>query len=196
MRSYQGKAGAVPGNHHPNWHGGGWLTVAAVLLILYCLHTLIQGIRLWRVDVREHRLPRSIVYSMVLSTYTALPLVLLMKGDAGAIGRVFLGGAVLWVFYLLMRVLSFGASRAWRCTARSCTRWGARLFFDGEPGVGFACYLHCGWGVLLGAGSVRYGPQRHACSVRAIHAFRGAHRVGVARLHPVLDGTVTAALSS
>ena len=66
-------------------HGGGWLTVAAVLLILYCLHTLIQGIRLWRVDV------------------------LLMKGDAGAIGRVFLGGAVLWVFYLLMRVLSFGA---------------------------------------------------------------------------------------
>ena len=28
-------------------HGGGWLTVAAVLLILYCLHTLIQGIRLW-----------------------------------------------------------------------------------------------------------------------------------------------------
>lgn len=89
-------------------HGGGWLTVAAVLLILYCLHTLIQGIRLWRVDVREHRLPRSIVYSMILSTYTALPLVLLMKGDAGAIGRVFLGGAVLWVFYLLMRVLSFG----------------------------------------------------------------------------------------
>ena len=164
-------------------HGGGWLTVAAVLLILYCLHTLIQGIRLWRVDVREHRLPRSIVYSMVLSTYTALPLVLLMKGDAGAIGRVFLGGAVLWVFYLLMRV-------------RSCTRWGARLFFDGEPGVGFACYLHCGWGVLLGAGSVRYGPQRHACSVRAVHAFGGAHRVGVARLHPVLGGAVTVVLSS
>ena len=175
-------------------HGGGWLTVAAVLLILYCLHTLIQGIRLWRVDVREHRLPRSIVYSMILSTYTALPLVLLMKGDAGAIGRVFLGGAVLWVFYLLMRVLSFGALG--RGDVRLALALGGALAYFSMVNLVWASLVYCGWGILLGAGSVRYGPQRHACSVRAVHAFGGAHRVGVARLHPVLDGTVTAALSS
>lgn len=89
--------------------GSGWRTVSGVILVIYTVYATIQGVRLWRADVREHRLPRRIVYPLMVGTYITLPLVLIMKGDVGAIGRVLLGGLTLWAFYLLMRVISFGA---------------------------------------------------------------------------------------
>ena len=79
------------------YNAGGASTIAALVLGSYLLYFLWCALRLWRIDVREHRLPHRILIPLAIATYTALPVSLL-----GA-------GLVLWFCYLLLRILSFGA---------------------------------------------------------------------------------------
>lgn len=88
---------------------GGLHTLAGVLLAVYCCYLLLTGMKLCRVDAREHRLPRLIVYPLIVSTYLTLSMVLLLKGDAGSVLRLFAGGLLLWLAYALMRIMSLGA---------------------------------------------------------------------------------------
>jgi leader peptidase (prepilin peptidase) / N-methyltransferase len=74
--------------------GYGWLAVATVVLAV--------------IDVREHRLPNR----WVLPGYVVLPVAFLVACVVGAswtsLGRALLGGAVLFVSYLLLRMLGQG----------------------------------------------------------------------------------------
>ena len=75
----------------------------------YLLYFLWCTLRLWRMDVREHRLPHRILIPLAIATYTALPVSLLFAGRPADIWRVIGAGLVLWFCYLLLRILSFGA---------------------------------------------------------------------------------------
>ena len=75
------------------YNAGGASTIAALVLGSYLLYFLWCALRLWRIDVREHRLPVSLLFA----------------GRPADIWRVIGAGLVLWFCYLLLRILSFGA---------------------------------------------------------------------------------------
>ena len=85
----------------------GW--IAGILLILYLLYAAGCTVKLWGWDLRKHRLPNRIVFPFVVATHTALPVIAALSGQWGTILRVWGSGLVLWAFYVLMRMLSFGA---------------------------------------------------------------------------------------
>ena len=85
----------------------GW--IAGILLILYLLYAAGCTVKLWGWDLRKHRLPNRIVFPFVFATHTALPVVAALSGQWGTILRIWGSGLVLWAFYVLMRMLSFGA---------------------------------------------------------------------------------------
>ena len=91
------------------YNAGGASTIAALVLGSYLLYFLWCALRLWRIDVREHRLPHRILIPLAIATYTALPVSLLFAGRPVDIWRVIGAGLVLWFCYLLLRILSFGA---------------------------------------------------------------------------------------
>ena len=94
------------------YNAGGASTIAALVLGSYLLYFLWCALRLWRIDVREHRLPHRILIPLAIATYTALPVSLLFAGRPADIWRVIGAGLVLWFCYLLLRILSFGALAA------------------------------------------------------------------------------------
>ena len=83
--------------------------IAGILLILYLLYAAGCTVKLWGWDLRKHRLPNRIVFPFVFATHTALPVIAALSGQWGTILRVWGSGLVLWAFYVLMRMLSFGA---------------------------------------------------------------------------------------
>ena len=91
------------------YNAGGASVIAALVLGSYLLYFLWCALRLWRIDVREHRLPHRILIPLAIATYTALPVSLLFAGRLADIWRVIGAGLVLWFCYLLLRILSFGA---------------------------------------------------------------------------------------
>ena len=91
------------------YNAGGASTIAALVLGSYLLYFLWCALRLWRIDVREHRLPHRILIPLAIATYTALPVSLLFAGRPADIWRVIGAGLVLWFCYLLLRILSIGA---------------------------------------------------------------------------------------
>lgn len=91
------------------YNAGGASVVAALVLGSYLLYFLWCALRLWRIDVREHRLPHRILIPLAIATYTALPVSLLFAGRPADIWRVLGAGLTLWVCYGLLRILSFGA---------------------------------------------------------------------------------------
>ena len=91
------------------YNAGGASVIAALVLGSYLLYFLWCALRLWRIDVREHRLPHRILIPLAIATYTALPVSLLFAGRPADIWRVIGAGLVLWFCYLLLRILSFGA---------------------------------------------------------------------------------------
>lgn len=91
------------------YNAGGNSVIAALVLGSYLLYFLWCALRLWRIDVREHRLPHRILIPLAIATYTALPVSLLFAARPADIWRVIGAGLVLWFCYLLLRILSFGA---------------------------------------------------------------------------------------
>ena len=91
------------------YNAGGASTIAALVLGSYLLYFLWCALRLWRIDVREHRLPHRILIPLAIATYTALPVSLLFAGRPADIWRMIGAGLALWFCYGLLRILSFGA---------------------------------------------------------------------------------------
>ena len=91
------------------YNAGGASVIAALVLGSYLLYFLWCALRLWRIDVREHRLPHRILIPLAIATYTALPVSLLFAGHPADIWRVIGAGLALWLCYGLLRILSFGA---------------------------------------------------------------------------------------
>ncbi|WP_424825297.1 prepilin peptidase, partial [Rothia mucilaginosa] len=91
------------------YNAGGASVIAALVLGSYLLYFLWCALRLWRIDVREHRLPHRILIPLAIATYTALPMSLLFAGRPADIWRVIGAGLALWLCYGLLRILSFGA---------------------------------------------------------------------------------------
>ena len=60
------------------YNAGGVSVIAALVLGSYLLYFLWCALRLWRIDVREHRLPHRILIPLAIATYTALPVSLLL----------------------------------------------------------------------------------------------------------------------
>lgn len=86
---------------------GHWASgLAALLYGLALTAYLITAIQLWRIDIREHRLPNRLVYPLYLTaglpTLTALALT---SGWPG-IHRALTGAALMLSFYWIMRLTS------------------------------------------------------------------------------------------
>ena len=90
------------------------------LVLLACAYFAVMAVRLTVIDVRQHRLPDRIVFpsyavagvlllGAVASQAAAGATASVAGGEAGLFGvpglRVIAGGAVLWLFYFLLRAL-------------------------------------------------------------------------------------------
>lgn len=135
------------------YSAGAASTAAALVLGSYLLYFLWCALRLWRIDVREHRLPHRILIPLAIATYTALPVALLLAGRPADIWRVIGAGLVLWFCYGLLRILSFGALREAGRNPGRC----ARVPVLGKSRVGVAGYLPCRWFGVPSAGTVYQG---------------------------------------
>ena len=76
------------------YNAGGASVIAALVLGSYLLYFLWCALRLWRIDVREHRLPHRILIPLAIATYTALPVSLLFAGRPADIWRILSFGAL------------------------------------------------------------------------------------------------------
>ena len=54
------------------YNAGGASVIAALVLGSYLLYFLWCALRLWSIDVREHRLPHRILIPLAIATYTVL----------------------------------------------------------------------------------------------------------------------------
>lgn len=121
------------------YNAGGASTIAALVLGSYLLYFLWCALRLWRIDVREHRLPHRILIPLAIATYTALPVSLLFAGRPADIWRVIGAGLVLWFCYGLLRILSFGA----------LGRGDVKLAGILGGALGYLSWVNLGWASLV-----------------------------------------------
>ncbi|MGP5071928.1 prepilin peptidase [Arthrobacter rhombi] len=79
--------------------------VAFVPLVLALLLFVINGARLTWIDARTHLLPNRIILPWYVFALVLLGAALLLAGDGAGLLRTFLGGAILFSFYLLLHMV-------------------------------------------------------------------------------------------
>lgn len=75
------------------------------LLVLACLYFGVIALWLSVVDIRSHRLPNRIIFPSYGVAGVLLLTALVAAGDPGGALRTVLGGAALWSFYLVLRLV-------------------------------------------------------------------------------------------
>ena len=137
------------------YNAGGASVIAALVLGSYLLYFLWCALRLWRMDVREHRLPHRILIPLAIATYTALPVSLLFAGRPADIWRVI--GAVVLLPASAYPVFWGAGPRGCEACRHSGRR--ARVPVLGESGLGGADDVPCRWPGVFGSGSVHEGAR-------------------------------------
>jgi leader peptidase (prepilin peptidase)/N-methyltransferase len=94
---------AGPAAAHP---AGTWATIAATIVVVAYLYFVAISIALALIDLDVHRLPDAIVLPSMAVGLILLGTAGLLAGDLGALLRMVVGGAALFLFYALLRFAS------------------------------------------------------------------------------------------